>query len=88
MTNTASLSTATIARILFETDPMRTACYENDCFDEYARIAQDLTNELAAGTALAPALVKVLSEWFTPDLVESMSLQASIVALQSPESHR
>lgn len=88
MTNTASLSADTIAQILFETDPMRTACYENDCFDEYAHIAQDLTHELAAGTALAPALVKVLSDWFTPELVASMSLQASIAALQSPEPNR
>lgn len=31
-----------ISQALFETDPMNTGCKENECFDEYDRVASDI----------------------------------------------
>lgn len=38
-----------VSRVLFETDPMGTCCKENDCFDEYAAIANDIVSRRQRG---------------------------------------
>ncbi|WP_303292336.1 hypothetical protein [Marinobacter sp. SS5-14b] len=42
------LKAASISRALFEFDPMRTCCKENDCFDEYDRAAESVEERLGA----------------------------------------
>ena len=53
-----------ISQALFETDPMNTGCKENDCFDEYDRVASDIADSLAAGESIEEALSTEISEWF------------------------
>jgi hypothetical protein len=53
-----------ISQALFKTDPMRTCCKENDCFDEYDRVASDVLDRLVAGERLEQALSTEISEWF------------------------
>ena len=53
-----------ISRALFEFDPMNTCCKENDCFDEYAWIAESVEGRLRQGFSLKQALVLELAESF------------------------
>ncbi|MFB2706547.1 hypothetical protein [Marinobacter shengliensis] len=53
-----------ISRALFEFDPMNTCCKENDCFDEYDRIAESVEGRLRQGFTLKEALVLELAESF------------------------
>lgn len=53
-----------ISKALFETDPMNTGCKENDCFDEYDRVARDIAGRLAEGESIEEALSTEISEWF------------------------
>lgn len=53
-----------ISRALFETDPMNTGCKENDCFDEYDRVAIDIADRLAAGESIEEALSTEILDWF------------------------
>lgn len=82
MPQTSPLSPAALSRLLFETDPMHTCCRENDCRDEYDRVARDLADRLAVGTKPASALRQVLDEWFGAERVAQTSLQATLGALE------
>lgn len=53
-----------ISRALFETDPMNTGCKENDCFDEYDRVASAIADRLVAGECIEEALSTEISDWF------------------------
>lgn len=53
-----------ISKALFKTDPMNTGCKENDCFEEYDRVARDIAGRLAEGESLEEALSTEISEWF------------------------
>jgi len=53
-----------ISDALFHTDPMNTCCKENDCYDEYDYVAQDVAKRLQAGQDLAAALEKEIGHWF------------------------
>jgi len=53
-----------ISKALFETDPMNTCCKENDCFDEYDKVAEDVAQRLWEGESLKQALQAEISEWF------------------------
>ena len=53
-----------ISKALFETDPMNTCCKENDCFDEYDKVAEDVAQRLWEGESLEQALQAEISEWF------------------------
>jgi hypothetical protein len=53
-----------ISRALFENDPMNTCCKENDCFDEYDRIAADVAESLEGGATLKDALAGAINESF------------------------
>jgi hypothetical protein len=58
------LTTNQISTALFESDPMNTCCKENDCFDEYDRIAADVAQRLEAGETLKDALAEAINGWF------------------------
>jgi len=75
------LTTEQISDALFETDPMNTCCKENDCFDEYDRIAADVAQSLEAGASLKDALADAINEWFYDgeDRPKSESIVASTV---------
>lgn len=53
-----------ISLAFFETDPMNTGCKENECFDEYDRVARDIADRLAEGESIEEALSTEISEWF------------------------
>jgi len=53
-----------ISDALFHIDPLNTCCKENDCFDEYDRVASDVADRLAEGESLKQALMTEISEWF------------------------
>jgi hypothetical protein len=60
----SSYSAKQISKALFETDPMNTCCKENDCFDEYDRVAEAVAEMLAGGHSMSQALITEISEWF------------------------
>lgn len=63
-----------VSQVLFEQDPMRTCCVENDAFDEYDSIAQLLVDQLTAGDTPYIALRTGLATWFGEELVEEADL--------------
>jgi hypothetical protein len=71
-----------ISRALFESDPMNTCCKENDCFDEYDRIAAGVAESLEAGATLKEALAGAINESFYDgeDLLESESVVEPTIA--------
>jgi len=54
-----------ISRASFENDPMNTCCKENDCVDEYDRIAADVAEYLETGATLKDALAEATTNGFT-----------------------
>ena len=70
------------SRALFETDPMRTSCQENDCFDEYDRVAMCVTDRIARGESPAGALRGALSDWFGDEVLAQRDLSSSIDAIE------
>lgn len=62
------ITTARLSKVLFETDPMHTACAENDCFDEYDSVAEWTINLMEKGMAFDAALHQVFSEFFFEDM--------------------
>lgn len=75
-----------ISRILFELDPMGTACKENGCQDEYDRVARGVVERHEAGEDLDKALVAELSDWFGMDLVRMADLDPVRMWLKGMES--
>ncbi|MCL7744276.1 hypothetical protein LV476_04830 [Guyparkeria hydrothermalis] len=74
-----------VSRILFETDPMHTACKENDCFDEYDRVARGVIAEIENGVTLDGALEQVLGDWFGQELIESRDLAPVVEQLNTQQ---
>lgn len=60
----SNYSAEQISKVLFEADPMNTCCKENDCFDEYDRIAEAIEDRLIEGQSLKEGLITEISEWF------------------------
>jgi hypothetical protein len=60
----SNYSAEQISKALFEADPMNTCCKENECFDEYDRIAEVIEDRLKEGQRLKQALITEISEWF------------------------
>ena len=84
MTRTAHTSGwQEVSWALFETDPMHTACKENDCFDEYDRVARDVVAEIENGAELNAALETALGAWFGEDLVGSCDLTPIVEQLNT-----
>ena len=72
-----------VSRALFETDPMHTACKENDCFDEYDRVARGVVAEIEDGATLGAALEAALGEWFGADLAATRDLSSVVQQLNA-----
>lgn len=60
---------------LFLADPMHTCCVENDCHEEYARIATGMLERLQAGQLLEAALRAELGEWFDVEMADRVDLR-------------
>lgn len=54
----------TLSSWLFETDPKNTCCKENDCFDEYDRIASTAIELMSEGQSPEEAIANALALWF------------------------
>ena len=54
----------TLSAWLFETDPQNTCCKENDCFDEYDRVAASAIELIAEGASPDRAVANALKRWF------------------------
>ena len=76
------LSATRISHALFATDPMHTCCIENQCFDEYDRVAMSASEHLRNGCSLSQALRKALLEWFGDEQVEGRDLSQVCAELQ------
>lgn len=50
---------------LYETDPMNTCCKENECFDEYDRVASTALDLIEKGETTSAAVTKALALWFS-----------------------
>lgn len=68
MTN--PITAKAIAAVLFELDPMSTCCKENNCRDEYDRIALGITSKMKAGRTMEFALQDQFNFWFEFNLDE------------------
>ena len=62
---------------------MHTCCKENDCFDEYDRVARDVVAEIENGAELDAALETALGAWFGEDLVASRDLTPTVDQLNT-----
>ncbi|KFZ29894.1 hypothetical protein IDAT_02035 [Pseudidiomarina atlantica] len=65
-----------ISRAFFKSDPMNTGCQENECFDEYERIADAATHYVLEGSSEAQAVRQALEDsfgdWVTDDNVAAV----------------
>lgn len=66
-----TLGSEDLSRGLYLLDPMRTCCVENECFDEYDRVADCIVQRIHQGDSLRDALHKEFTHWFGIDLPES-----------------
>nr|WP_298377542.1 hypothetical protein [uncultured Halomonas sp.] len=71
-----SLTAEQLSRALFDADPMDTCCKENDCFDEYDAIAEDIVSKREQGQPLEKALRDTFDEWFGEALAERIDVPA------------
>jgi len=62
------LSMPFISLCLYQLDPMSTCCKENECFDEYDRIASEIIKVLDDGYTLRDTLTSQFSMWFDVEL--------------------
>ena len=72
-----------ISEVLFELDPMRTCCKENDCFDEYDSIAQSAFDKLSNGQPIGEAISETLMDWFEVESIDPQALANIVLALQA-----
>ncbi|QEA37776.1 hypothetical protein FGL86_00965 [Pistricoccus aurantiacus] len=61
---------------LFDADPMDTCCKENDCFDEYDAIAEDILSKREQGQSLEKSLRHTFGEWFGEVLAKRIDVPA------------
>ncbi|MEH6801315.1 MAG: hypothetical protein V7681_18705 [Halopseudomonas sabulinigri] len=77
-------SLTALNRALFLCDPMHTCCVENDCHDEYERIATGILERLQDGQSMESALRTELSDWFDIDMAGRAYLTPVLALLESP----
>lgn len=83
----ADYSVGDISRVLFDIDPMNTCCKENDCFDEYDRVAESVVARLVEGLSIREALLMELSEWFVGgDCFDTRRLEPVLARLSEARS--
>jgi len=80
-----ALSRDYISHTIYLHDPMNTCCVENECRDEYDRVALGITERLASGQDLKAATHDEFIDWFEAAPNES-SLNAICQALESGTS--
>lgn len=64
-----------LSQILFNQDPARTGCVENEMFDEYDDIALIVCNEVAAGVPLFDSLKQCFDDMFFVGHVNDQDIQ-------------
>ena len=74
-------SLATLNQALFLTDPMNTCCVQNDCHDEYQRIAAGVLELLQNGQPLESALRSELGDWFDLEMAKRVDLTPVLARL-------
>lgn len=80
------LTAEQLSRALFEADPMDTCCKENDCFDEYDAIADDIVSRCEQGQSLEKAVRDTFDEWFGEELAERVDVPALCCRLVNQRS--
>lgn len=84
-----SLPTANvISQALFQADPMRTCCAENECYDEYDRVAASAEMYLEEGYTLAQALHKALRDSFGIELTADRNLSPALALIDPAAIHQ
>lgn len=84
-----SLPTANvISQALFQADPMRTCCVENECYDEYDRVAASAEMYLEEGYTLAQALHKALRDSFGKELTTGRNLSPALALIDHAAVHQ
>lgn len=84
-----SLPTASvISQALFQADPMRTCCVENECYDEYDRVAASAEIYLEEGYTLAQALHKALRDSFGIELMTGRNLSPALALIDHAAVHQ
>ncbi len=66
-----TLTTENLSSSLFHLDPMHTCCVENDCFDEYDRVANCVVQLVQEGRPLRDVLTEEFIRWFGVELPAS-----------------
>ncbi|RUO62219.1 hypothetical protein [Pseudidiomarina insulisalsae] len=69
-------------RAMFDVDPMNTCCGENECYEEYARIADAAVNYVLEGHTRREAIAQALKDSFE-ELVEPQQVDAVMMALEA-----
>lgn len=77
-------SLTAVNRALFLCDPMHTCCVENDCHDEYERIAAGILERLKDGQPLESAIRTELGDWFDIDMAGRADLTPVLARLEAP----
>ena len=54
----------TLSHLLYELDPMHTCCVENECFDEYNRLAAGIYERIDTGQDIVTAIHDEFRYWF------------------------
>jgi len=75
-----------ISKVLFEVDPMRTCCKENDCFDEYNSVALSIFEKISSGQPVREAISQAFVDWFEVESIDPAALVSIVQALQT-ENH-
>lgn len=61
--------------ILYDLDPARTACKENDVFDEYFSISSMIIEEFKISDEIESAIVNVFNSMFWKGILNSDTIQ-------------
>lgn len=73
-----------LTALLYQLDPMRTGCAQNEGMeDEYAHQASDILERLAQGEDPRQATVAVFDYWFWEGCLDSEQRQHSLSAIVS-----
>jgi hypothetical protein len=65
------LSAPALSNFLYYLDPMHTCCVENECVDEYDRLARSVMERFSAGRPLRQSLIDECRIWFKSEPSEN-----------------
>lgn len=57
-------SSDTLSQLLYKLDPMNTCCVENECLNEYHRVAEGINERIDTGQSIAAAVHDAFIDWF------------------------